>query len=480
MEKKGKYTRETQKYYKQMQKTSPTRPINNLIITTFIYSFILLFIFIFSLILQKILNNRTKREDHRVVASKTEPVLQQQSLFGTGSISFFIEEDTLSLDLEASSGMGVETDELTPQNSQIGKASMLTANNKKLQKKLIYSVKQLMYLYSDGWQQLVGWLSLILRTCKAWIALRFASIVDEPYQTILWQLVFGAGGYVSPSLEYSIKTMGIQHIFSVSGANFAILAAGLELLCHRMSRIVRLLFLSLLLGFYSLMIGAEYPVIRACCMYLYAAFGKVIFQVQVAPLFGLLIWVGTVLAAFPEALSSLSFQLTVTATIGICLFYKVLSGRVGIFFKKTSLISLFTEQILIGLSVFLLISPVLVIHFGELSLASVVYTALLFWLFEAASFLGYLLFAYSIVSTLFIYVPVLQHLDVVLAYLPTMVLTPLLKILEYSVYLPGLTLNISERRFIFAFCWLGIVFTWYLFSRRQVKKRVELRVAMVT
>ncbi len=463
-----------------MQKTSLHRHANNLIMRLVAYSFILLFIYILSLNLQKILINRIKNEILQVMAVKTVHVRSEQSLFGTRPISFFVEEDALLSYLEASTGRGVETGELTPQNSPFGKAQMLTANNKKLQKKLIYSVKQLIFLYSDGWQQLVGWLSYMLRICKAWVAFRFASIVDEPYQTILWQLVFGAGGYVSPSLEYSIKTMGIQHIFSVSGANFAILAAGLELLCYRMSRIVRLLFLSFLLGFYSLMIGAEYPVIRACCMYLYAAFGKLIFQVQVTPLFGLLVWVGTVLTVFPEALSSLSFQLTVSATLGICLFYKVLSGRVGIFLKKSSLISLFTEQILIGLSVFLLISPVLVIHFGELSLASVVYTALLFWLFEAASLLGYLLFAYSIVSILFIYVPVLQYLDVVLAYLPTMVLAPLLKILEYSVYLPGLTINIAERRFLFAFCWLGIVSTWYFLSRRQVKKRVELRVAMVS
>lgn len=140
-----------------------------------------------------------------------------------------------------------------------------------------------------------------------------------------------AGGYAATMLlgsqnliptedREAFSKLGIAHILSVSGFHVGVLAGILRwiLLRLRLSRKLRLGCTAVLLSAYCLLTGLSMPVLRAALLYLVYEFGAVVHR-QRSPLHLLCATFVLLLSLSPVQLTSLSFQLTYGAMLGLTL-----------------------------------------------------------------------------------------------------------------------------------------------------------------
>ncbi len=292
-------------------------------------------------------------------------------------------------------------------------------------------------------QSVVDNFSQIIAHAHLWITTRFAMITPQPYQTIVQGMVLGKGGYLSEHLSHSIETMGIQHIFSVSGANFTVLASMLVLPLQRTPRRKKVLIIAILSIFYTLLVGKQFPVIRACAMYLYNLFGRSYLHKQVQPIFGLVVWVCVVLFWFPKSLESISFQLTVAATLGILISYRPILGLSARFLEGKAVVLQLLDPVLLGIAVFLFVAPVLSLHFAEVSFAGVFYTAALFWFVELISVVGFATLGYICISSILVGTSLLRFSDSFVGLMASFAALPLVSVLQWGVSLPSFSVPVS-------------------------------------
>lgn len=276
---------------------------------------------------------------------------------------------------------------------------------------------------------------------RIWIAERFSGLLPQPYQTILMGMVLGNQGFLSDRYSHSIETMGIQHIFSVSGANFTVLAELLLFPIRRWATKRQLMLLVPVSLCYSAIVGVQYPVLRACCMFLYARFARGWLRVQARPLYALLLWVVTAVWLIPGTTKSISFQLTVAATLGILICYQPILSISRRLLEERRWLHTLLEPLLLGVAVFVGVGPVLSWHFGEVSLAGIFYSALLFWLIEMLSIVGFVALGYSYISYA-AFPHSLQLLsDQIVGSMATALTSPMVFILEQQTVLPGFALQ---------------------------------------
>lgn len=140
-----------------------------------------------------------------------------------------------------------------------------------------------------------------------------------------------AGGYAATMLlgsqnlipqedREAFNRLGIAHILSVSGFHVGVLAGMLRRLLQwlKTSRRVRLVCTALVLGVYCLLTGLNAPVLRAALLYLLYELGAVLHR-QRSPLHLLCATFVALLVLSPTQLTSLSFQLTYGAMLGLTL-----------------------------------------------------------------------------------------------------------------------------------------------------------------
>ncbi len=353
-------------------------------------------------------------------------------------------------------------------NNYLHSANDFSSNKRNDEKSLVGYLT-----FSNILQATVDNFSLRIADTHLWITTRFSVIVPQPYQTIVLGMVLGKGGYLSETLSHSIETMGIQHIFSVSGANFTVLASMLAFPLQRLPRRKQVLIIAVVSTIYTLLVGKQFPVIRACAMYLYNLIGRSYLNTQARPLFGLTIWVGVVLFWFPESLDSISFQLTVAATLGILVSYRPILGLSARLLEgKTALLHIL-DPVLLGTAVFLFVAPVLSLHFAEVSFAGVFYTAALFWLVELVSVVGFATLGYICISTILLGTGLLGYSDAIVGLAASLSALPLVVVLQWGTDAPSFSVPAGSTLQLFLWIFatgvlLHRLFSWWFFPTPKV------------
>ncbi|MGH2705035.1 MAG: ComEC/Rec2 family competence protein [Actinomycetota bacterium] len=164
------------------------------------------------------------------------------------------------------------------------------------------------------------------------------------------------------------RTSGLSHLLAVSGANVAIVVGAVVALLRllRASRMTQVLASLAAVGFFSLVTRWEPSVLRAALMsgLALAAFfaGR-----RADALHNLGIVFMVLLAVSPGMLWSIGFQLSFAATLGILVLGPVLRSRLG---EIRGMPASVAAALSIALSAQLAVSPLLVVHFGRLSLVA--------------------------------------------------------------------------------------------------------------
>ena len=201
-----------------------------------------------------------------------------------------------------------------------------------------------------------------------------AAILPSPENALLRGILLGDDSAISTELQKAYALTGTAHIIAISGFNMAILAGLVSrLFTKRWGARRGGLLAILVLGIYTVFVGASASVVRAAIMGSYAILGALIARRgNVLNSLGLCVLIMVVIN--PHIPWDIGFQLSAMATLGLALYASPLQSKLEKwltlkFGEKTSAIlsGSISEYFLITLIAQAMVLPLLLYHFKEIS-----------------------------------------------------------------------------------------------------------------
>ena len=201
-----------------------------------------------------------------------------------------------------------------------------------------------------------------------------SAIFPSPEDSLLRGILLGDESNISTSLADAYRLTGTSHIIAISGFNMSVLAGLVSLFFTRQfGRKRGALVTILLLGSYSLLVGASASVLRAAFMGSYAVLGNSISR-KGNTLNNLGVSTLIMVVLNPHLPWDLGFQFSVMATLGLSLFAGPLRARLEGWLGKRmeqktaiSISSLISETFLLTIIAQALVLPLSIWHFREAS-----------------------------------------------------------------------------------------------------------------
>ncbi|HEX2958561.1 MAG TPA: ComEC/Rec2 family competence protein, partial [Chitinispirillaceae bacterium] len=198
-----------------------------------------------------------------------------------------------------------------------------------------------------------------------------SNLTNEEYRSVLRAAFIGESSFLSDNVKQTFRKSGIYHLLSISGLHAAMLtaAAFAFLFFIPVSSNIKRCIVILILWLYQLFIGWQPALLRATIMasVMIAAF---LFQKKQYTLQSLGIAGTIVLLYSPQSLFSPGFQLSFAATAGILMLYQRLTAFIPAFGPPfiRAIIKHLYSSLSISFCGFLFTAPVLLYHFGTVSL----------------------------------------------------------------------------------------------------------------
>ncbi|MEZ0323689.1 MAG: ComEC/Rec2 family competence protein [Hydrogenothermaceae bacterium] len=175
-------------------------------------------------------------------------------------------------------------------------------------------------------------------------------------------LIFGESSGISGKDYQKFVESGLAHMLAISGSHIAILIFSLNMIFSFLNTYIRNMLIFLILPLYAVFTGFTVPVIRACFMGMLYSISKIKY-LRFNSL-NVLFFVGFVyLVFYPDSLFSASFQLSFLAALSIIF-------GIDLFKDKNILVSTLGVSFLATLFT----APVVMYHFGNVSLNSILST----------------------------------------------------------------------------------------------------------
>lgn len=204
-------------------------------------------------------------------------------------------------------------------------------------------------------------------------------ILPEPHAALLTGILLGDDSGMPRTLSEQFRQTGMTHIIAISGFNIAVLIALLDrmtgpLLPRRSAAGIIIVFLTL----YAVLVGAGASVVRATIMGISYLAGLRLMGRSTMVVVGLFTASFLMTLAQPETLWDVGFQLSFAATLGLMLYAgpwtRRLDRAVSPYFTpdtRASVMQLTAEVVIVTLAAQVLTLPLILYHFGRLSLASI-------------------------------------------------------------------------------------------------------------
>lgn len=205
-------------------------------------------------------------------------------------------------------------------------------------------------------------------------------LLPEPYASLLNGILLGIDSAIPEKTLEAFSLTGTTHVLVISGANFAILSAifllvGRRLLGERWGLALALVAILL----YALLVGGEPPVLRAAFMGVLGIWALLARRATVA--LNTLAFAVLVMTAWqPGQLYDVGFQLSALATVGLILLVGPLSHLAERVLdrqatalpaeRRNQLLGVLRDVLLVSVAAQLVTTPLLVGTFGRLSLVS--------------------------------------------------------------------------------------------------------------
>jgi ComEC/Rec2-related protein len=217
-------------------------------------------------------------------------------------------------------------------------------------------------------ENLIDKLEILFRSVMGNVISRFS---NPQHQALIRAAFLGETAYLSPELKESFRISGIYHLLSISGANTAMLVSIIYFslwifpIGRKPKSIIALIALWLFLLFVGFIPSLFRATVMVTCLTMALIFQKKNYSLQSLGTAGTL-W----LLFAPESLFLPSYQLSFSATMGIITLYPVFEKLVPKHSNPLINYLIFTtgSSLSFSLCCFLCTMPVLIYHFGTISL----------------------------------------------------------------------------------------------------------------
>ncbi|MCP5099772.1 MAG: ComEC/Rec2 family competence protein, partial [Chloroflexi bacterium] len=301
-------------------------------------------------------------------------------------------------------------------------------------------------------------------------------LVSEPNASLLAGILLGNDNGLPPELDDDFRTTGMTHIIAISGFNIAIIiivlvGLGRPFLGQRGA----VIFAMVGITFYTILVGADASVVRAAIMgsvYLLTSrwLGRPTFSV------GTLFLAGFVMTAIrPFTLWDVGFQLSFAATLSLMLYADPLAKRVRKWLQHLfewhlteQIMGVITEAVIITIAAQILTLPLMMGHFQQLSLISLLANALILPAQPGVMLWG------GLATLVGLVLPTIAQLFAWIAEL----------FLSYTIWLVRLLASVPGASVSIEMSWAGVVViyaliaagTWY--ARQEKWRRAKVLAAL--
>jgi len=223
------------------------------------------------------------------------------------------------------------------------------------------------------------WLGSLTNGARLTIFSRVEKLFSPPEAYLIAGILIGMDKQIPPEVDQAFVDTGTSHIIAISGFNISIIAVILitlftSLFGKRWGTIAAIIGI----GFYTLLAGADPPVVRAAVMGSLGALG-VLLKRRNATL-TLLFFAGMLMAFFdPNILYEPGFQLSFAATLGIISIVPPMVDRtrewLGRFLsdeRAVKALTILSDLFIITIAAQITTLPIILAHFGKLSLITFV------------------------------------------------------------------------------------------------------------
>lgn len=189
----------------------------------------------------------------------------------------------------------------------------------------------------------------------------------EPYASLMNGILLGRPLYVTNTFYNELKEVGLIHIVVLSGMNITMLSAiVLTALAPLVGRPIATTITIGVIVVFIWFVGAEAPVVRAGIMGILALVG-LLFGRKTLTLWLLFLSAGIMILVNPSWLTSISFQLSFGATLGIILFGTSEQQLQGTG-KIIGFLRYFLDELRISLAAQVFTLPMIFWYFRQLSI----------------------------------------------------------------------------------------------------------------
>jgi len=229
----------------------------------------------------------------------------------------------------------------------------------------------------------------------------FNSYLPEPHASLLNGILLGRPLFVTNTFYNQLKTVGLIHIVVLSGMNITLLSAivlrsTVPLIGRRFAM---LLTVAIIISF-IFFVGPEAPVVRAGIMGVLSLVG-LLFGRKTITLYALFLSAVIMILINHTWLTSISFQLSFAATLGIILFGSPVKNDDipnSPDHQSHGLANYIFDELRISLSAQVFTVPIIFYYFRQISLVAPIANILIAWLIAPIMILGLIIIPLGLIN----------------------------------------------------------------------------------
>src|SRR3990172_3746729 len=206
---------------------------------------------------------------------------------------------------------------------------------------------------------------------RAYLDQKVSQFLPSPQAELLSGILLGQNKNLPGQLRLSLRDTSTLHIVVASGKNLSLIAAFFLSLSGLIKRKHAITLSLLAVVSYTLLTGVQVPVLRAAIMFSLASLAQ-IFGRQKEGWWVLILTAALMLFINPKWIGDLSFQLSFLATFGVVVVAPVL-------LKYLHKIPIIGQDLAVTLAAQVMITPVIVANFHQISLVSLAANVLVLW-----------------------------------------------------------------------------------------------------
>ncbi|HLC38790.1 MAG TPA: ComEC/Rec2 family competence protein [Patescibacteria group bacterium] len=239
---------------------------------------------------------------------------------------------------------------------------------------------------ASSWQALLSALSKAKQNFSQKINL----ILPEPESSFLAGLLIGAKNSIPENLMSAFNLTGTTHIVVISGFNITIIIKVFMSLTKRWSKKLSIITAVLGVFLFTVMVGAEPPVVRAAVMAMFIIWAERLGRKSDISL-ALIITALLMVLINPRIIrADLGFQLSFMAVAGLIWFVPILENYFSRWRLYPKIPKIITEPLLATLSAQILTTPLILFNFHRISVVAPIVNVLILPIIPLAMLLGFL------------------------------------------------------------------------------------------